>query len=138
MLKSIAMTLSNTLIKQGLTRSQALKRAWRMVKQTEFYSKAVGVTYNNRQKALERLLQYNKEQVNIILEHEENVHGNRAVAVKVSVSGSIPFTIGYLSREVAGLWCRLVDRQKVTAKFENVTGGHGKRYGLNFKLQLVA
>lgn len=138
MLKSIAMTLSNTLIKQGLTRSQALKRAWRMVKQTEFYSKAVGVTCNNRQKALARLLQYSREQVNIMLEHEDNIHDSRAVAVKVSVTGSKPFTIGYLSREVAGLWYRLVDRQKVTAKFDNVTGGRGKRYGINFRLQLVA
>ena len=109
-----------------------------MVKQTEFYSKAVGVTYNNRQKALVRLLQYNREKIQIILNHEDNIHDSRAVAVKVSVSGSKPFTIGYLAREVAGLWYRLVDRHKVAAQFEQVTGGNGKRYGLNFKLQLVA
>lgn len=64
MLKSTVMTLANSLhYHKHLSRSQALKTAWRMVKQSEFYSKAVGVTYNNRQTALARLQRYSTDTI---------------------------------------------------------------------------
>lgn len=69
---------------------------------------------------------------------EANKHDASAVAVMVAVSGSAFFKVGYLAREVAGIWCRLVDRHMVTGKFEEVTGGNDRRYGLNFRLQLAA
>ncbi|SEP46864.1 HIRAN domain-containing protein [Propionispora vibrioides] len=138
MLKSIAMTLSNSLVKHGLPRPQALKRAWAMAKQGQFNAKAVGVTFGLRQTALMRLKKYSKEVITILLVHEPNQYDKNAVAVKVSVNRGRAFTIGYLPKLTASLWGRLVDKQKAAAKIVKITGGNGKNLGINFKLQLVA
>lgn len=140
MLKSIAMTLSNHLVKQGMSRPQALKTAWHMAKQGEFNSKAVGVTFGLRQTALMRLKRwYSLEQISVKLVYESNnQHDKDAVAVKVSVNSGRVFTIGYLPRKAAQLWFRIVDRQKVAARLMQITGGNGKSLGINFKMQLVA
>lgn len=139
MQKSTVMTLANVLhYQKGLNRSQALKTAWKMVKQAEFNSKAVGVSFGQRQKALARLKQYRPESVSITLEREANAFDRNAVAVKVAVNGSKAFAVGYLSREAALLWAKLVEKNKAAAKQVHVTGGNGRNYGINFKLCLVA
>lgn len=141
MLKSAVMSIANMLhYRRGLTRPQALKTAWRMAKQGEFYSKAVGVSFGLRQTALMRLKRwYRLEQISVRLVHEaDNRYDRDAVAVQVSVNGGRAFTVGYLPRQAAQLWARVVDRQQVTAGSVQVTGGNGRHVGLNFRLQLVA
>lgn len=132
------MTLSNALVKRGLSRPRALKRAWAMAKQGQFNAKAVGVTFGLRQTALMRLRQYGKDAITILLVHEPSPYDKNAVAVKVSVNRGRAFTIGYLPRATASLWGRLVDKQKAAAELIAITGGRGNRLGMNLQLKLVA
>ncbi|HMM22961.1 MAG TPA: HIRAN domain-containing protein [Selenomonadales bacterium] len=139
MLKSAVMTLGNSLYKQGMDRSQALKNAWRMVKQGHFYTKIAGVTYGTRQVALGRLKRYNLEEVKAYLVREPNWVDSNAVAVMISVNGSRQYKLGYLSKETAAVWYRLVERNCLDATMVKVTGGTDKKkYGANLALCLVA
>lgn len=94
--KQAIMTLANALYyKKHYDRSTALKRAWAMVKQSVFHSKAVGVSFGLRQKVLAKLKSYSPAQVQVILKREtDNKHDKNAVAVLVSVAGGKSFKIG--------------------------------------------
>lgn len=73
MFKSTVMTLANMLhYRNSLPRPQALKRAWAMVKQGNFNSKAVGVTFGCRQTSLMRLKHYDTHVIAVELVHEPN------------------------------------------------------------------
>lgn len=139
MTKATVMTLANMLhYRQGLTRSQALRTAWRMVRQAEFHSKLAGVTFSTRQTALLRLKKYAADMVTVVLVQENNPVDANAVAVKVSVVGSRPFKVGYLPRSIATVWSSLVARGMVKAQLERVAGGNGRSLGAVVKIKLVA
>lgn len=133
MKKLALMTLANALhYKKHLTRSDALKRAWRMVRQGEFNSKTVGVSFGLRQKALARLKHYSLGLIRVTLKHEpDNKHDKNAVAIMVSVAGSREFKIGYLP--AGSLWLRLVEKNLVGAAVSDIAGGTGRTLGFNFK-----
>lgn len=142
MLKSIATILGNTLVGKGISRPHAFQKAWRMARQSKFFTKAVGVTVGNRQEALKRLAQYGRELVKVYLVHESNnpVDAN-AVAVVVTVAGSKEYKIGYIKAAYAQLLSRVIDKVggKLGASIENITGGGGcKRLGLNISYALGA
>lgn len=138
MQKSAVMTLGNSLVKQGMNRSQALKTAWKMVKQGQFYTKAAGVSYGNRQEALERLTKYTADSIKINLVREDNEFDPQAVAIMVSVNDGKQYKLGYLARQIAALWYRLVEKNFLTATMTQITGGNTKNYGVNLNLQLIA
>lgn len=132
--KSKVCIIANKLAKQGLDRSQAFKKAWAIVKAGTVEAKVAGVTFGNRQKALERLTHYEAEQINISLTREtENPHDNNAVAVTASVTGKGSYTIGYLNKQLAAIIAPLIDCGKaVTATFKEVRGKYHNyhNYGL--------
>ncbi|WP_418626772.1 HIRAN domain-containing protein [Anaerosinus sp.] len=134
MQKSAVMSLANALhYKKHYDRSTALKRAWAMVKQSVFNSKAVGVSFGLRQVALERLKAYNPAQVKVMLKAEtENNHDKNAVAVLVSIGEGKTFKIGYLPSN--NIWTSLVKREQVKAILSSITGGAGRMFGFNFKM----
>ncbi len=54
-IKSKVMMIANALVKQGVSRSAAMVRAWITVKLHAIRTKAVGVTYGNLQTLLDHL-----------------------------------------------------------------------------------
>ena len=138
-MKSALMTLANSLhYRQGMSRRQALKTAWAIVKQGQVNSRVAGVTFGSRQTALERLARYSSQAVIISLVREQNEHDSNAVAILVSVNGSTAYKLGYLPKETAAVWSALVAKGKAAARLDRVTGGHGFTYGASVKLELVA
>lgn len=119
-----------------MSRSQALKKAWKIIRRREIESRAAGVTFGLRQTALMRLKRYNTADVEVNLVRENNVNDPYAVAVMVSVKGSRAFHIGYLPRPAASVMAWMVDKGLLRAKVDAVTGGNGL-YGLNLRLQVA-
>ena len=64
---SRALTIANFLVKQGVSRSEAMRRAWRTVKQRVIHTKTAGVTHGNRQALLDRLTRYSADLISITL-----------------------------------------------------------------------
>ena len=50
-----ALTIANVLVRQGVSRSEAMHRAWRTAKQRVIHTNTAGVTRGNRQTLLYRL-----------------------------------------------------------------------------------
>ena len=132
--KSKVCVIANRLSKNGMNRSEAFKKAWAVVKTEQINTKVAGVTFANRQKALERLTQYEAEQITISLEREpENVFDSNAVAVVVTVESKGSMTIGYLDRRLAAMVAPLLDAGKaVGAAFKEIRGKYHNyhNYGL--------
>ena len=67
-MKTTVMTIANRLhYTQGMSRAQALKTTWQMVKQGKFYTKVRGVTFGIRQMTLARLRNYGPDGITIHL-----------------------------------------------------------------------
>jgi hypothetical protein len=133
--KSKVMTIANRLVAQGSNRATAMIRAWAMVKLLPRpETKVAGVTYGNRQLALEHLSMYAPEAVSIHLERErDNEHDRNAVAVYAAVAGRESFCVGYLPRTVAAFVAPLLDAGKaVGALFREVRGKYQpwQNYGM--------
>ena len=95
-------TIANSLVKQGYTRAAAMVKAWILVKLPQVVTKVKGVTYKQRQKALEHLERYRREVITITLKHEpDNEHDKNAVAVVATVKGKGSYTMGYLPKGLA-------------------------------------
>ncbi|ACV63997.1 HIRAN [Desulfofarcimen acetoxidans DSM 771] len=144
-MKTTVMTIANRLhYTQGMSRSQALKTDWQMVKQGKFYTKVRGVTFGNRQKALARLRNYSPDEITINLVGDLNNEADlNAVAIVVEVIGKGSYQLGYLKKEHAQVIAPLPDKGvKVTARLESITGGTGKNrfrnFGANISFALVA
>ncbi|MEE1492871.1 MAG: hypothetical protein UGF45_12915, partial [Massilioclostridium sp.] len=81
-LNSKVMSIANKLVAQGYNRANAMIKAWALVKMPQVITKAAGVTYGKRQKALEHLAHYAPEQISIRLERErDNEFDRNAVVV---------------------------------------------------------
>ena len=132
---SKALTIANALVRQGVSRSEAMRRAWRTVKQRVIHTKTAGVTRGNRQTLLYRLTRYSADLISVTLRKEpENAADKNAVQVIAAVKGKGSAVMGYLNRQLAEAIAPLLDKGKqVLARFEEVTGGaeHYLNYGLN-------
>lgn len=137
---SKVMTIANSLVKQGISRSAAMVKAWIMVKLHNINTKAVGVTRDNRQGLLDRLNRYTTEQITIDLQREaSNEYDKNAIQIVVGVIGKGKAVIGYINRDLASLIAPIMDKGKtVKARFDSITGGHEYRlnYGLNVVISL--
>ena len=69
---SMVMTIDNKLLKQGQNRANAMIKAWALVKMQIIETKATGVTYGKRQKALEHLRRYNNADITLDLHREKD------------------------------------------------------------------
>jgi hypothetical protein len=116
--------IANNLIKEGMNRSKAFRKAWELVKAETIITKVAGVTFENRQAALERLTHYDANRIRITLERKSgNEHDSNAVAVIVTVTGKGSYHIGYLDKPLAAKVAPLMDANKpVKATFQEIRG----------------
>ena len=137
-IKSKVMTIANHLVKQGVSRSAAMVRAWITVKLRTIRTNTAGVTYGKRQGLLHRLNKYSPEDITITLERETgNAYDPNAVQIVAGVKGKGSAVMGYVGRELAKVIAPLLDAGKsVKAVFDGITGGSDYRlnYGLNIAL----
>ena len=124
-IKSKVMTIANALVKQGVSRSAAMVRAWITVKLRTIQTRAAGVTYGNRQKLLERLARYSPEDITVQLRREQdNAHDKNAVQVVAAVKGKGSAVLGYLNKQLAAAVAPLMDKgAEIVSRFKAVTGG---------------
>ena len=134
------MTIANKLVAQGYNRANAMVKAWILVKMPLVNTKVAGVTFGNRQKAIEHIAQYRASDVHISLQRErDNQYDRNAVAVVATVNGKGSYTMGYLPKALAAFIAPLMDAGKaVQALFEGVTGMFAPymNYGLAIALQV--
>ena len=137
-IKSKVMTIANALVKQGVSRSAAMVRAWITVKLSTIQTRAAGVTYGNRQKLLERLARYSPEDITVQLRREQdNAHDKNAVQVVAAVKGKGSAVLGYLNKQLAAAVAPLMDKgAEIVSRFKAVTGGEERylNYGLNIEI----
>ena len=138
--KSKVCVIANRLIKQGLSRSAAFIKAWAIVKTETIETKIAGVSYGNRQTALERLTKYDTQLISIDLKREtENEHDNNAIAVIATVKDKGSYTIGYIPRTLSAIIAPLIDYGKaVTATFKEIRGKYHNyhNYGLTVSMSI--
>ncbi|KNZ71087.1 single-stranded-DNA-specific exonuclease RecJ [Thermincola ferriacetica] len=97
----------------------------------EFYTKVVGVSFDNRQEIVARLRE--GEKLFLVREHN-NPHDPNAVRVE-NRSGE---QVGYLNARLAKHFAPLLDKgEQYLTLVSNVTGGQDKNYGLNIIIQKV-
>ena len=143
--RSLIFRNANKLVKQGYTRSEAMRRAWELAKLPEIDVKVKGTAATpRRQEALEHLTQYSTEQVTFRVMREpsnpadSNADSN-AVGVVATVKEKGSFLIGYLARELAADIARLLDAGLALISSGTVTGGYapGINYGARVKLRFA-
>lgn len=139
-LNSKVMSIANKLVAQGYNRANAMIKAWALVKMPQVITKAAGVTYGKRQKALEHLARYAPEQISIRLERErDNEFDRNAVAVIATVQGKGSYCMGYLPRALAAFVAPLMDAGKaVQGLFRRVRGLYEPfmNYGLEIEVRV--
>ena len=139
--KSKVMTIANRLVSQGWSRANAMTRAWVWVKLLpRLETKVAGVTYGNRQQALEHLTRYAPEAISIRLEREQgNEHDRNAVAVYATVEDKGAYHMGYLPRTVAAFVAPLLDAGKaVEAMFREVRGKYKPWMNYGLLVEVIA
>jgi|GEM_PF-823457 len=119
------MTIANRLTGSGIGRASAMIKAWVLVKMPLVETKVAGVTQGNRQRAIEHLTRYDREQISIHLARErDNRHDRNAVAVIATVEGKGSYRMGYIPRPLAGMIAPLMEAGKaVQGLFKGVHGG---------------
>lgn len=139
-MKSKVMTIANHLVKQGMSRSAAMVRAWITVKLRSIRTKATGVMWGNRQQLLSRLARYSPDEITIELHRErENLYDCNAIKVVAGVKGKGKAAIGYINRTLAAALAPLLDKGKdIKCSFGAVTGGNEYflQYGLNVAISI--
>jgi len=80
---SKVMTIANRLTAGGIGRVAAMLKAWVLVKMPLVETKVAGVTQDNRQRAIEHLTRYDREQISIHLVRErDNRHDRNVPRIK--------------------------------------------------------
>lgn len=133
------MFLNHALYHTGqFTQSESLRLAWQLTKRP-IELKAVGVTFGNRQVALQHLMRYPRTRIELTLVRERNPHDPNAIAVIARVHGKGSAAIGYLPREWAAVFAPLMDRNiSVPVRFESITGGRAfGHYGLKMAVSVA-
>ena len=137
---SKVMTIANRLVRQGYNRANAMIKAWVLVKMPLVETKVSGVTYGNRQKAIEHLTHYQPEQISIeLIRERDSAYDINSVAVVASVAGKGSYTMGYLPRTLAAFIAPLLDAGKaIGSAYKEVRGKYQPymNYGLAITLEV--
>ena len=137
--RSLIFRNANKLVKQGFTRSEAMREAWRLAKLPEISVKVKGTAATaKRQEALEHLTRYSPELVSFrIAGQPDNPADPNAVAVVATVKGKGSFLIGYLARELAAQISTLLRAGLTLLSSGAVTGGYAPymNYGARVSLR---
>ena len=130
--------LANRIVKGGIKRSEAFKRAWMAAKQG-LIEKVAGVTFGNRQLALQQLDRCSKKDIEVRLYREpDNPADSLAVAVVVAVKGQNHYRIGYLPHRSAAVIASLMDQDvQFMTVLQGIVGGlYGHSYGMRIRIQV--
>lgn len=133
-----AMSIANRLSPVLKDRGEAMRRAWAFIKAGSLATKAVGVTFGDRQQVLYRLEQNVLEDTGYQLEREPgNPYDKNAVAVYGLLWGCRVGQVGHLPREVAAMLAPLMDAgmEAQVVRFA-IYGGVGQGYSLGVKLKI--
>ncbi len=138
--RSVIFHNANKFVKAGYSRSEAMKRAWRLAKLSEISVKVKGTAANGkRQQALEHLTKYNPADISFrVAAQPTNPADVNAVGVIATVKGKGSFLIGYLARELAANISPLLRAGLALISWGTVTGGYepymnyGARVNLRF------
>ena len=136
-IKSKVMTIANALVKQGVSRSAAMVRAWITVKLRRMEVRAAGVTHGNLQTLLNHLTRYKPEDITVTLQREKNnTHDRNAIQIVAAVRNKGAAVIGYINRELAAALAPLLDKgATIASRFNVVVGGErGYNYGLALEI----
>lgn len=136
--KSAICKTANYLASTGMARSDAFRAAWKMAK-SGGVAKVAGVTFDGRQRLIQRLATYSQEDVTISLRRDNaNIFDPNAIAVVASVKGKGSATVGFISALTAKKLARLMDRGiGIKAALESIVGGYdGLSYGLRLRLAI--
>ncbi len=138
-IKSKVMIIANVLVKHGVSRSAAMVRAWITVKLRAIRTKAVGVTYGNRQTLLDHLTRYAPEDITVTLQREQgNANDPNAVRIVAAVRNKGAAVIGYINRELAAALAPLMDKgAEIVSRFKAITGGGAPYMSYGFNLELT-
>src|SRR5512147_46342 len=85
-----------------------------------YFTKVVGVTYENRQSVIKKLV--GNEPCRLVPE-PENPYDSNAIAVLVSTSSGVQ-QIGYLKHEFAAKVAPLMEGEPLMCKINAITGGY--------------
>lgn len=135
-IKSMVMTIANSLVKQGVSRSAAMVRAWITVKLRRMEVRAAGVTHGNRQTLLNHLTRYKPDDITVTLRREQNnAHDRNAIQIVAAVRSKGSAVIGYINRELAAALAPLLDKgAEIASSFKSIVGGErGYNYGLELE-----
>lgn len=103
------MRIGNRLHKKGVTLSEALKKAWQIVK-SGITTKVKGVSYGIGQRALQRLTAYNHDSVIISIKRDKgNLYDSNAIEVYAGIRDKGTVKIGFLPAPLAALIAPLLD-----------------------------
>ena len=134
---SAVTAIANHLVSCGYSRTNAFVKAWVLVKLDKISTKAVGVTFGNRQRALEHLARYSPERVTLhLVRDKRNTHDKNAVAVVAVVSRKG----AYLARSLSAFIAPLLDTGKaVKAIYKGVKGLYAPymNYGLAIDIKVI-
>jgi len=130
--------IANTFIKQGVAQSIAFIKAWAVVKGRSLLTKVKGVTFGNSQKALQRLLQYNPNDIIVSIEHDKlNLHDSNAIAVNVGIIDKGVVKIGYLPSQLAKSLKPILDMGiEVKTIFKAIRGAYKPYMPLGIEIEL--
>ena len=138
--KSNVCTIANKLANKAYGRSEAFRRAWELVKTANVETKVAGVTFRNRQQALENLTKYNAELISVKLERDAaNEYDRNAIKVIITVKGKGSYFIGFVPKTLAAMLAPLIDANKaVRATFKEVRGKYQPyhNYGMVMRLSI--
>ncbi len=137
---SKVMTIANRLVRQGYNRANAMIKAWVLIKMPLVETKVAGVTFGNRQKAIEHLTRYQPEEISIeLIRERDSAYDINSVAVVASVEGKGSYTMGYLPRTLAAFIAPLLDAGKaIGSAYKEVRGKYQPymNYGLAITLEV--
>ena len=132
------MTIGNRLHNKGLTLSQALKRAWMIVK-AGVITKVKGVSFGNSQRALQRLTAYHPDDIIIDLKRDAaNLYDGDAVEVYAGVKNKGVVKVGYLPSPLASVIAPLLDMgNKIKAVYSEIRGKYEPYMNLGIEIKLT-
>lgn len=136
--KSTIVRTANYLVGTGMLRSEAFRAAWLMAKRGGI-TKVAGVTFENRQKLIERLATYSPDLISVALrQNKNNQYDASAVEVVASVKGKGSATIGFIPAMTAKTLSSLMDKgTQFRASLDNIVGGYqGLSYGARLRIAI--
>lgn len=138
-LKSKVMTIANRLVKTGMSRSRATVKAWIIAKAEALTTRVTGVSYENRQNALQAISKYNTADIRITLKREpHNRYDSNAVAVYAVLPNRVCYLIGYLPKAVAFVVAPLMDKGRdIQNKGFKVIGGFAEYISFGARLNIA-